>query len=263
MDSLYFDISADMVKDMKFLKHGDNFRFYVHTHHNDEDWIILYKLEGSKITVITTNKLYDVIQDRLYSHEKTNGDILFSGDISEVNGNDYTDVLISLFENNNLSWSHRYGRTNVSEKSAGIMYKNESIYLVNNVMADKQTPESIVLKQFDADGYPQKQYSTHLDGENYVCDFVESADNEFLFTGFKRIDNKNSRAFMARDSIKGGFVLEKTYGDKGFSKGKFIRNLPDGNGYIIAGNISTSGLNSKAKDVVVIKMNENCNWIEE
>lgn len=264
IDSLYFDINADVVKDMKFLSTGSGLRFYAHINRNGDDEIVFYKLKNKNIVTVTTNNLYNTISGRLFKHEKANGDVLFCGNINENGETGETDILIVHMENNSISWTNIYGKEGISEKSAGIMSQSGFIYLAKNVFTKQNAPENFIVQKLDVGGVPIDQYIANLSEKNYVCDFVNSTDkNELVFTGYKQVDNKNTSAFMARDSIKGTSVVEKTYGYKGVTKGRFIRKLPNEKGYVIAGTVSTSGLNSEAKDVMVIKVNQECEWINE
>jgi hypothetical protein len=87
---------------------------------------------------------------------------------------------------------------------------------------------------------------------------IVNGDNEFAFIG-ERVDDQNSKVFMARTSLTGDVLSENEYGYKGLNRGRFIINLPGENkGFIIAGNISTS---ADAKDILVIKANETGEWI--
>ncbi len=262
IDSVSFNIEAETVKDMKFLNEGVNMRFLAHVNKNSQDEVLIYKIsQRNAVNLVSANRLFKVIEGRLYFYERDNGNIYFSGSIDETGTDENTDILVSCLESDNFIWSYIYGEEGVSEKAAGIVYKDDFLFLGGTKMKTNQATGSAYILKLDNTGQEIGQNGVSLGDNSLVHDFKLHNDNEFVFTGKKVIDSKNSKIFLVRTSLRGAVKVEKDYGEKGLSEGRYIRDLPGGRGFVIAGNVSTSGVNTEANDVLVIKVNEEGEWI--
>lgn len=263
IDSISFNIEAETVKDMKFLNEGTNIRFIAHVNKNSQDEVLIYEInQRNAVNLVSANRLFKVVEDRLYFYERDNGNIYFSGSINQSGADGNTDILVSCLESDNFIWSYVYGEEDISEKAAGIVYMDDFLFLGGTKMKTNKATGSTYILKLDNTGQEIGQNGVGQGDNSVVYDFKLHNDNEFVFTGKKVIDSKNSKIFLVRTSLRGAVKVEKDYGEKGLSEGRYIRNLPGGRGFVIAGNVSTSGVNTEAKDVLVIKVNEEGEWID-
>jgi hypothetical protein len=263
IDSISFNIEAETVKDMKFLNEGTNIRFIAHVNKNSQDEVLIYEInQRNAVNLVSANRLFKVVEDRLYFYERDNGNIYFSGSINQSGADGNTDILVSCLESDNFIWSYVYGEEDISEKAAGIVYMDDFLFLGGTKMKTNKATGSAYILKLDNTGQEIGQNGVGQGDNSVAYDFKLHNDNEFVFTGKKVIDSKNSKIFLVRTSLRGAVKVEKDYGEKGLSEGRYIRNLPGGRGFVIAGNVSTSGVNTEAKDVLVIKVNEEGEWID-
>jgi len=261
IDSISFDIDADEVKDIKFLTQTTELRFIAHITKDNSDEIYIYEItSGNNLSLISTNKLYNVLEDRLYYYEQPGGDLFLTGSFKEVHHPENTDIMISRLIDDNILWSYNYGNEGITEKSSGIILLNDSLY-VGATVVNTSNESKVNLIKMDRSGLNQEWREINLDGDNTSYSMIINQNKEFVFTGEHIFDNQTSYVFMARTSLSGNVILEKVYGSQGFSQGKFVLNL-DGNkkGFVIAGNISTNTQND-ANDIIIIKVNELGEWI--
>jgi hypothetical protein len=260
VDSLKFDIYAQEVKGMKFLKRRSNLRFIVHVH-NKQDEVYIYEVTGQdNINKLSENQLHDDVNGQLYYYEQDNGNIFLTGTTNEIGTNEYTDIMVASLENNKIAWSFNYGENESIERASGILLKDDQLYVAGSE-ANNDDQDCVHIFKLTKDGEKIDRYDLNLEGQNISYDFTSKSGDEFLFTGVRKIDNKNSKIFLARTSLKGTIKAEKLYGDKGISKGKIVKKMPGEEAFIVAGDISTSGVNSEAKDIIVVKVNESGEWI--
>jgi len=261
IDSISFDIDADEVKDIKFLTQSSALRFIAHISKDNSDEIYIYEISSeNNLSLISTNKLYNFLEDRLYFYEQPGGDLFLTGTFKEVDHPENTDIMVSRLVDDNIVWSYSYGNEGVTEKSSGIIQQNDSLY-VGATVVNASNGNKVNLIKMDGSGLNHDWSEINLSGNNTSYSMIVNQDKEFVFTGERKIDNQTSYVFMARTSLSGKVILEKMYGNQGFSQGKFVLNL-DGNnkGFVIAGNISTNTQND-ANDIIVIKVNELGEWI--
>ena len=109
----------------------------------------------------------------------------------------------------------------------------------------------------------QDEQSVVLEGASRAFEMVLNGNDELVWTGERKIDERNIRIFMARTTLNGQIMLEAEYGDRGYSSGRRITMLPVSiSGFLLSGVLSTSGVGEDANDVLVIKVDENGDWIE-
>jgi hypothetical protein len=264
IDSVYFNILADEVKDIKFLTNNTNIRFVVHIATDNSDEIHIYEVTaGNDVNLISKNQLYSTIDGSMYYYEQENGDLYLTGSIKEVDNDQYSNIMVSHIVDDNIVWSYSYGEQGETEKSSGIVLLNDMLYVAATEILDPAADEGqVYLMQLNSTGLDEVIINVALTGNNTSYDMLVNGDEEFVFVGERRFDEQNSKVFMARTSLTGDVLSENEYGNKGLCQGRFVVNLPGENkGFIIAGNMSTSGVNTDAKDVIVIKANETGEWI--
>ena len=260
IDSTFFEIEVDEVKDIKFMTNNTNIRFVAHIARNNSDEIYIYEITASnQVNLISKNKLYSTLNGSMYYYEQENGGFYITGSIQEVDNEKYSDIMVSHILDDNIVWSYNYGEPGVTEKSSGITLLNDLLYVAATEILDPVADEGqVYLMKMNAIGLEAEIYNIALTGNNTSYDMIVNGDNEFAFIG-ERKDDQTSKVFMARTSLIGDVLSENEYGYKGLSRGRFIVNLPGENkGFIIAGDISTS---DDAKDIIVIKANETGEWI--
>ena len=260
VDSVTFNIIADEVKDIKFMTNNTNIRFVAHIARNNSDEIYIYEITASnQVNLISKNKLYSTLNGSMYYYEQENGGFYITGSIQEVDNENYSDIMVSHIVDDNIVWSYSYGEPGVTEKSSGITLLNDLLYVAATEILDPVADEGqVYLMKMNTIGLEAEIYDIALAGNNTSYDMIVNGDNEFAFIG-ERVDDQNSKVFMARTSLTGDVLSENEYGYKGLNRGRFIINLPGENkGFIIAGDITTS---ADAKDILVIKANETGEWI--
>ncbi len=269
IDSVIFDLNVDAVKDIKFLKKRPGNQFMVHVNHNNQDAIYIYEMNSdSEVELISANSLFNELNGRMYLYENDNGAIVLTGSVAESGSvNDevvHTNMMLSYLYNDNLIWSYSYGETGITEKAAGVIYKDDAIYVAgNNIDADGEVADSIFILQLNEAGHIEQNSTVELTGNNKVYSMITNNENELVFVGEQKVDEKNVKIFMARTTFNGQVLMQNEYGDKGISSGRFVMSLPGNNrGFLIAGNLSTSGVSPDANDILLIKVNENGDWIE-
>jgi len=261
VDSSYFNITAEEVKDIKFMTNNTNIRFVAHVVKDESDEIHIYEIDASNEAVLVSkNQLHSTLDGSMYYYEQENGDFYITGSIQEVDDNQYSDIMVSHIVDDNIVWSYNYGDPGVTEKSSGIVLLNENLYIAATEVLDPVAYEGqVFLMQMSSTGIDEEIFSVALSGNNTSYDMLVNGENEFVLVGERGIDEQTSKVFMARTSLTGEVLSENEYGYKGLCSGRFVVNLPGENkGFIIAGNISTS---TEAKDVLVIKANETGEWI--
>ncbi len=264
IDSVPFNIIADEVKDIKFLTNNTNIRFVVHIAKDNSDEIHIYEVTASNdVNLISKNQLYSTIDGSVYYYEQENGDLFLTGSIKEVDDDQYSDIMVSHIVDDNIVWSYSYGDAGETEKSSGIILLNDMLYVAVTEVLDPVADEGeVYIMQLNNIGLNEEKLNVALSGNNTSYSMIVNGDEEFVFVGERKIDDQNSKVFMARTSIAGEVLSENEYGNKGLCRGRFVINLPGENkGFIIAGNMSTSGVNHDAKDILVIKANETGEWI--
>lgn len=264
IDSTEFSIQADEVKDIKFLTNNTNIRFVVHIAKGGSDEIHIYELTSSfEANLVSKNQLHSTLDGSMYYYEQENGDLYLTGSIKEVDNDQYSDIMVSHIVDDNIVWSYSYGEQGETEKSSGIVLLNDILYVTATKILDPVADEGqVYLIQMSSTGLNAEILNLSLIGNNTSYDMLVNGDEEFVFVGERRIDEQNSKVFMARTSLTGEVLSENEYGYKGLCRGRFVVKLQGENkGFIIAGNMSTSGVNADAKDILVIKANETGEWI--
>ncbi len=260
IDSLEFFIQADEVKDIKFMTNNTNIRLVAHIVEGENDEIHIFEATSDTVNLISKNQLHSALDGSMYYYEQENGDFYITGSIQEVGSVDYTDVMVSHIVDDNIVWSYTYGDENVKEISSGIVLLNENLYIAATEIVNLATNEGqVFLWQMSSTGLEEEIINVPLEGNNTSYDMIVNGDIEFVFVGERKIDDQNSKVFMARTSLVGEPLSENEYGNLGLCRGRFVVNLPGENkGFVIAGNISTS---ADAKDILVVKANETGEWI--
>jgi hypothetical protein len=260
VDSSDFSIDGDEVEDIDFMKKSINRRFVAQVKKDGKHELHIYEISASNQAVLVSkNQLHSVVDERMYYYEQENGDFYITGSIQEVDNETYSDIMVSHIVDDNIVWSYSYGEPGVTEKSSGITLLNDLLYVAATEILDPVANEGqVYLMKMNTIGLEAEIYDINLTGNNTSYDMIVNGDNEFAFIG-ERIDDQNSKVFMARTSLTGDVLSENEYGYKGLNRGRFIVNLPGENkGFIIAGDITTS---ANAKDILVIKANETGEWI--
>lgn len=265
LDSIPFSLQADAVKDMKFLQHGDNLRVMVHAHAGGSDQVYLYELtNGGELRKLSSNPLNAEMEGRLYFYEEENGDIYLAGSPKEADEDGQTNIMVSRLVDDNILWSYPYGEPGQIEKASGIVHYGDKLYIAVTAYAENDLLQPYTyLLTLNSYGVDADTTHVQLTGNNEAFSMIHHQDNQFVMVGKQVWDNKNSDVFMSIITTGGNMLLEQSYGNKGTSIGKFVKKLQgEANGFIIAGDIATSALSPDAVDVLVIKADENGEWIE-
>ena len=265
LDTLAFDIQVDKIKDMKFLVNDNNTRILAHVNRNGTDQVYIYGLaKTDSVSLLATNQLPGIIDGKINFHELKNGNVYITGSLKEDDEEGQTDIMLSHLVDNNISWTYIFGEDEKSERASGIIMHNNYLYVAaSNHQNGNPGSSEVYLLQLTQDGVETDTMNVSLTGSNVPADMLYYEDNRFVIVGDRKEDKKNSDIFMSVISDEGETLIEKSYGYKGLSGGKIAVKLPSGQqGYIIAGDITTSPLSPDAVDVLVIKANENGEWID-
>ncbi len=265
LDTLVFNIEADKIKDMKFLDNSDNIRIIAHINRNGTDQVNLYELTNAgSVSLLSTNALPLTIEGKIHFHEQKNGNIYIAGSSNEDDEDGQTDIMLSYLTGNNISWTYFFGEEGKVERASGIVMYNNYLYIAaSGYLTENVDRSGVYLLKLTKEGVKTDTMNVNLPGSNIPADMLCYKGNKFLIVGERTRDRKNSDVFMSVISDEGETLIEKSYGYKGLSTGKFAVNLASGNqGYIIAGDITTSPLTTEAVDVLVIKADENGEWID-
>lgn len=262
IDSVSFSIDADDVKDIKFLTEKSNIRLLVHTEKNSSDEICIYELTSTnEVDLISTSPLYRSLEGRLYFNKQESGDMFLTGSFKEVDNEEYYDIMVARLIDDNIVWSYNYGESGVTEKSSGIELVESELYIAATKEINSES--NVYILKLSESGLDAEEMEVLLEGNNVSYSIIVNSSDEFVFVGERKIDDFNSKIFMARTSFSGSVLLNNEYGYKGISSGRFVTNLKGSTkGFVIAGNLTTSGTNDDAVDVIVLKVNEQGNWIQ-
>lgn len=265
MDSLVFNVQAEVIKDMKFLTQNAHLRIVVHTYNGGSDEVCIFELGDNKqVELLSRNALYNVIDGRLYFYEQEDGKIYLSGSMEEPGSDGKQDIMVARLVDDNILWSYTYGEKGISERASGIVLQNDNLYVAATRYSteDVMQPE-VFMMRLNTSGIEQETMEVALTGNNASYSMIHHYNQQFVLVGKRIIDNKNSKVFMSIVNNRGQVVTEQVYGYKGFSQGKFVKNCPSSKtDFVIAGDIATSAISPDAVDVLVVKANFLGEWIE-
>ncbi len=269
IDSASFDLEVDAVKDIKFLEKRPGNQFMVHVNLNNQDAIYIYEMQSdTAVNLISANSLFNELSGRMYFYEKDDESLFLTGSVEESSsiGEEQvrTNMMFSYLSNDNVLWSYPYGEIGITEKAVGVVFKDDVIYVAGNKIVDEEgVANNVFILELNEAGQIVQNSTLSLKGNNKAYSMITNRDDELVFVGEQKIDEKNVKIFMGRTTFNGEVLLQNEYGDKGISSGRFVMSLPGNNsGFLIAGNLSTSGVSPDANDILVIKVNENGDWIE-
>jgi len=262
-DSVSFNVLADNIKDIKFLTNKTNLRFIVHASLNGSDYAYIFETNSNNIvSQLSANNLSTTIEGSLYIFEQANGDIFLSGSVKQTDNKVYTDIIISKFADDNILWSRIYGDTDKIEKSSGIEFINNNLYVsATSWLTPESNDKQVYLMKIDPESFEKQDIPVSLSGNYLSYDMIVNNDDEFVVVGDKKIDANTTKIFMIRISMEGELLQEYIYGFEGVCHGRHVLNLTGSNkGFVIGGNMSTA-TDAEAQDVIVIKTDEYGEWI--
>jgi len=265
LDSLVFDVEAEVVKDMKFLTQNTHLRIVVHAHNADCDEVCIYELgDNDHVELVSRNSLYNVIDGRLYFYEQEDGRLYLSGSMTEPGSDGKQDIMVARLVDDNILWSYTYGETGVSECASGIVLQDDDLYVTATRYASGVVMKpDVFMMRINTSGIEQEIMEVALSGNNASYSMIHHYNQQFVLVGKRIIDNKNSKVFMSIVDDKGHVVMEQVYGNKGLSQGKFVKNRPGSKtGFVISGDVATSAISADAVDVLVIKASQSGEWID-
>lgn len=269
-DSLSFSIDIEKVIGVEFLKMSDQVRFLLHGNNGNTDEILIYEIgDDNAVHLISRNEMYGTLQGRLYVYETANNTLYLAGSVPEIAGQVGPDaksnIMVSCVMNDNIVWSYSHGEIGVSELCAGIVSVDDQLLVGGSqkISDENHFADSLFIYKLDDYGQIQSNQSVLLTGPNRAYEMMLNSNNELVWTGERKIDERNIRIFMARTTLNGQIILEVEYGDRGYSSGRRITMLPESSsGFLLSGILSTSGVSEDANDVLVIKVDKNGDWIE-
>jgi hypothetical protein len=270
IDSLDFSIDIEAIKGVEFLKKSGQTKFLLHGNNGNTDEILIYEIvPNSSVQLMSRNEIYGELNGRLYVFEGANDTLYLAGSVPEVAGATATDVksniLVSCLHNDNLLWSYSHGEYEVSELCSGIVYINNQLLIggAQKISDEHHFANELFIYELDHNG---QLYATQIftpKGQSRAYEMLLNGNDELVWTGERKIDERNIRIFMARTTLNGQVILETEYGDRGYSSGRRITKLPGiDQGFLLSGILSTSGVSNDANDVLVIKVDKNGDWIQ-
>jgi len=269
-DSLAFSVDIETVLGIAFLQHSDQVRFLLHGNNGLTDEVIIYEIgTDNAVHLISRNEMYGELQGRLYVHETTNDVLYLAGSVPEVAGQSGPDaksnIMVSCMMDDNLVWSYSLGEPNVSELCSGVVLVNDYLLVGGSqkLSEEHHFADNLFIYELNNYGQLQATYDVETNAMSRSYQMMLNGENELVWTGESKVDERTIHIFMARTTLNGQVILETEYGDRGYSSGRRITMLPGvDRGFLLSGILSTSGVSEDANDVLVIKVDQNGDWIE-
>lgn len=268
-DSLSFTVNIESIRNVEFLQKSEQIRFLLHGNNGNADEVLIYEIGADNtVQLVSRNQFYGELQGRLYLYEAGNNVLYLASSVPEVDGQtsvgSKSNILVSCLMNDNLVWSYSHGEVGVSEFCSGVAYVNGQILVGGSqrVSDEHHFAEQFFIYELNENGQIEQTQLMTPNGPSRAFEMVLNGDDELVWIGERKIDERNTRIFMARTTLNGQTKLETEYGDRGYSSGRRITMLPGvDHGFLISGILSTSGVSEDANDVLVIKVDKNGDWI--